>query len=82
MKDLEKIFYGNIVAYVTAMLPEATLGDLSNVVWMLVLIQFQSSTLLCFHLLRTGTFNQSVLHFSLFLDDASVHLHSDSVYFL
>ena len=33
MKDLEKIFYGNIVAYDTAMLPEAKLGDLSTVIW-------------------------------------------------
>ncbi|KAE9597075.1 putative ubiquinol-cytochrome c chaperone/UPF0174 [Lupinus albus] len=33
MKDLEKIFYGNIVAYDTAMLPEAKQGDLSNVIW-------------------------------------------------
>ncbi|RXI08633.1 hypothetical protein DVH24_022777 [Malus domestica] len=33
MKDLEKIFYGNIVAYDAAVLPEAKLDDLQNVIW-------------------------------------------------
>ncbi|KAL2342072.1 hypothetical protein Fmac_010012 [Flemingia macrophylla] len=33
MKELEKIFYGNIVAYDTAILPEAKQGDFSNVIW-------------------------------------------------
>ncbi|XP_022133274.1 ubiquinol-cytochrome-c reductase complex assembly factor 1 [Momordica charantia] len=33
MKDLEKIFYGNIVAYDSAMLPEAGQDELQNVIW-------------------------------------------------
>jgi len=33
MKDLEKIFYGNIVAYDNALLPEAGKNDLSDVLW-------------------------------------------------
>lgn len=33
MKDLEKIFYGNIVAYDAAMLPEARPDELQNVIW-------------------------------------------------
>ncbi|OVA09292.1 Ubiquinol-cytochrome c chaperone [Macleaya cordata] len=33
MKDLEKIFYGNIVAYDAAMLPEAKQDELVNVIW-------------------------------------------------
>uniref|UniRef100_A0A1D1ZK33 Ubiquinol-cytochrome c reductase complex chaperone CBP3 n=1 Tax=Anthurium amnicola TaxID=1678845 RepID=A0A1D1ZK33_9ARAE len=33
MKDLEKIFYGNIVAYDAAMSPEARNDDLLNVIW-------------------------------------------------
>ncbi|XP_057972584.1 uncharacterized protein LOC131160725 [Malania oleifera] len=33
MKDLEKIFYGNIVAYDSAMLPEASLDELPSVLW-------------------------------------------------
>ncbi|XP_024029696.1 ubiquinol-cytochrome-c reductase complex assembly factor 1 isoform X1 [Morus notabilis] len=33
MKDLEKIFYGNIVAYDAAMLPEAKPDELQNVIW-------------------------------------------------
>ncbi|KAJ8438881.1 hypothetical protein Cgig2_007726 [Carnegiea gigantea] len=33
MKDLEKIFYGNIVAYDASLLPEAGKDDLSNVLW-------------------------------------------------
>ncbi|KAG6595120.1 ubiquinol-cytochrome-c reductase complex assembly factor 1 [Cucurbita moschata] len=33
MKDLEKIFYGNIVAYDSAMLPEAGQDELRNVIW-------------------------------------------------
>lgn len=33
MKDLEKIFYGNLVAYDDALLPEAGKDELSNVLW-------------------------------------------------
>ncbi|KAK3026431.1 hypothetical protein RJ639_041443, partial [Escallonia herrerae] len=33
MKDLEKIFYGNIVAYDNALLPEAKQDELQNVLW-------------------------------------------------
>ncbi|KAK4348581.1 hypothetical protein RND71_031336 [Anisodus tanguticus] len=33
MKDLEKIFYCNIVAYDAAMLPEAKQDELQNVIW-------------------------------------------------
>lgn len=33
MKELEKIFYGNIVAYDAAMQPDAKQGDLQNVIW-------------------------------------------------
>ncbi|KAJ8649996.1 hypothetical protein MRB53_003019 [Persea americana] len=33
MKDLEKIFYGNIVAYDAAMVPEAQKDELSKVMW-------------------------------------------------
>ncbi|CAM8912293.1 unnamed protein product [Rhodiola kirilowii] len=33
MKDLEKIFYGNIVAYDKALLPEAKQDELPNVIW-------------------------------------------------
>ncbi|XP_030530249.1 ubiquinol-cytochrome-c reductase complex assembly factor 1 [Rhodamnia argentea] len=33
MKDLEKIFYGNIVAYDSAMLPEAKRDEMTNVIW-------------------------------------------------
>ncbi|KAK9095238.1 hypothetical protein Scep_026707 [Stephania cephalantha] len=33
MKELEKIFYGNIIAYDTAMLPEAKQDELSNMIW-------------------------------------------------
>ncbi|KAI5346809.1 hypothetical protein L3X38_014688 [Prunus dulcis] len=33
MKDLEKIFYGNIVAYDAAVLPEARQNELQNVIW-------------------------------------------------
>lgn len=33
MKDLEKILYGNIVAYDNALLPEAGKDDLANVLW-------------------------------------------------
>lgn len=35
MKDLEKIFYGNIVAYDSAILPVAKQDELSNVIWRL-----------------------------------------------
>ncbi|XP_076894099.1 uncharacterized protein LOC143546287 isoform X1 [Bidens hawaiensis] len=33
MRELEKIFYGNIVAYDTAMLPEAKQDELHNTIW-------------------------------------------------
>ncbi|KAG2692232.1 hypothetical protein I3843_08G042300 [Carya illinoinensis] len=33
MKDLEKIFYGNIVAYDSAILPEASSDELPKVIW-------------------------------------------------
>ncbi|KAK9144561.1 hypothetical protein Sjap_004464 [Stephania japonica] len=33
MKELEKIFYGNIIAYDAAMLPEAKQDELSNMIW-------------------------------------------------
>lgn len=33
MKDLEKIFYGNVVAYDSAVRPEASSDELSNVIW-------------------------------------------------
>ncbi|CAL5366772.1 unnamed protein product [Camellia sinensis] len=33
MKDLEKIFYGNVVAYDAALLPEAKQHELENVLW-------------------------------------------------
>ncbi|KAD5961333.1 hypothetical protein R6Q59_014281 [Mikania micrantha] len=33
MRELEKIFYGNIVAYDTAMLPEAKPDELHNAIW-------------------------------------------------
>ncbi|KAK8516218.1 hypothetical protein V6N13_025725 [Hibiscus sabdariffa] len=33
MKELEKIFYGNIVAYDAALLPEATREELTEVIW-------------------------------------------------
>ncbi|KMS98919.1 hypothetical protein BVRB_3g068070 [Beta vulgaris subsp. vulgaris] len=33
MKDLEKIFYGNLVAYDAALLPQAGKDDLLNVIW-------------------------------------------------
>ncbi|PSR93304.1 Ubiquinol-cytochrome-c reductase complex assembly factor like [Actinidia chinensis var. chinensis] len=33
MKDLEKIFYGNIVAYDAALLPESKQDELENVLW-------------------------------------------------
>jgi cytochrome b pre-mRNA-processing protein 3 len=35
MKDLEKIFYGNVVAYDSAMLPEAKSDELANIIWRL-----------------------------------------------
>lgn len=38
MKELEKIFYGNIVAYDAAILPEAKPSDFATVIWRLVLI--------------------------------------------
>ncbi|OAY78464.1 Ubiquinol-cytochrome-c reductase complex assembly factor 1, partial [Ananas comosus] len=36
MKELEKIFYGNIVAYDAAMKPEARHDDLANAIWSMV----------------------------------------------
>nr|XP_043634664.1 ubiquinol-cytochrome-c reductase complex assembly factor 1-like isoform X3 [Erigeron canadensis] len=33
MRELEKVFYGNIVAYDTAMLPEAKPDELQNTIW-------------------------------------------------
>jgi cytochrome b pre-mRNA-processing protein 3 len=33
MKELEKILYGNIVAYDAAMLPEAKPDELPKVIW-------------------------------------------------
>ncbi|GLT39856.1 hypothetical protein SLA2020_140230 [Shorea laevis] len=33
MKELERIFYGNIVAYDAALLPEAKMDELTNVLW-------------------------------------------------
>eukprot|EP01018_Ginkgo_biloba_P013923 Gb_27026 [translate_table: standard] len=33
MKDLEKIFYGNVAAYDAAMLPEASKDELPRVIW-------------------------------------------------
>ncbi|KAF4372056.1 hypothetical protein F8388_000272, partial [Cannabis sativa] len=33
MKDLERIFYGNIVAYDAAIVPEAKQDELPNVIW-------------------------------------------------
>lgn len=33
MKDLEKIFYGNIVAYDAALAPDAKHDDLAKVIW-------------------------------------------------
>lgn len=33
MRELEKVFYGNIVAYDTAMLPEANPDELQNAIW-------------------------------------------------
>nr|AFK45549.1 unknown [Lotus japonicus] len=44
MKDLEKIFYGNIVAYDTALLPEAKPVDFSNVIWRNIFSDDGSST--------------------------------------
>lgn len=35
MKDLEKIFYGNVAAYDAAILPEAAKDELSHVIWRL-----------------------------------------------
>ena len=33
MRELEKVFYGNIVAFDTAMLPEAKPDDLQTAIW-------------------------------------------------
>ncbi|KAI7750220.1 hypothetical protein M8C21_026317, partial [Ambrosia artemisiifolia] len=45
MRELEKVFYGNIVAFDTAMLPEAKPGDLQNAVWKNVFAEDGSSKL-------------------------------------
>ncbi|KAK7399997.1 hypothetical protein VNO78_11195 [Psophocarpus tetragonolobus] len=44
MKELEKIFYGNIVAYDTAILPQAKPGDFSNAIWRNIFSEDGSST--------------------------------------
>ncbi|KAI9085689.1 hypothetical protein K1719_032295 [Acacia pycnantha] len=44
MKDLEKIFYGNIVAYDTALLPEAKPNDFTDVIWRNIFSDDGSST--------------------------------------
>lgn len=44
MKELEKIFYGNIVAYDTAILPEAKPSDFSNAIWRNIFSEDGSST--------------------------------------
>ncbi|CAJ1975991.1 unnamed protein product [Sphenostylis stenocarpa] len=44
MKELEKIFYGNIVAYDTAILPEAKPGDFTNAIWRNIFSEDGSST--------------------------------------
>lgn len=38
MKDLEKIFYGNLVAYDAALLPEAGKDALPNVIWRYIVV--------------------------------------------
>nr|XP_043607868.1 ubiquinol-cytochrome-c reductase complex assembly factor 1 [Erigeron canadensis] len=45
MRELEKVFYGNIVAFDTAMLPEAKPGDLQNAIWKNVFAEDGSSKL-------------------------------------
>lgn len=58
MKDLEKIFYGNIVAYDAAMLPEAKQDELQNVIWKYGFypsIGFSLNDIFCFWLSRTVT---------------------------
>ncbi|XP_004485601.2 uncharacterized protein [Cicer arietinum] len=44
MKELEKIFYGNIVAYDAAILPEAKPSDFTNVIWRNIFSDDGSST--------------------------------------
>ncbi|PNY07716.1 ubiquinol-cytochrome c reductase complex chaperone CBP3-like protein [Trifolium pratense] len=44
MKELEKIFYGNIVAYDAAILPEAKPGDFATVIWRNIFSDDGSST--------------------------------------
>ncbi|KAI3815885.1 hypothetical protein L1987_15568 [Smallanthus sonchifolius] len=39
MRELEKVFYGNIVAFDTAMLPEAKHDDLQNAIWKMYLLK-------------------------------------------
>ncbi|KAK9059671.1 hypothetical protein SSX86_020375 [Deinandra increscens subsp. villosa] len=45
MRELEKVFYGNIVAFETAMLPEAKHDDLQNAIWKNVFAEDGSSEL-------------------------------------
>ncbi|XP_076944843.1 uncharacterized protein LOC143615647 [Bidens hawaiensis] len=45
MRELEKVFYGNIVAFDTAMLPEAKPDDLQNAIWKNVFAEDGSSKL-------------------------------------
>ncbi|KAI3817900.1 hypothetical protein L1987_11700 [Smallanthus sonchifolius] len=45
MRELEKVFYGNIVAFDTAMLPEAKEDDLQNAIWKNVFAEDGSSKL-------------------------------------
>ncbi|KAM0042931.1 putative ubiquinol-cytochrome c chaperone/UPF0174 [Helianthus debilis subsp. tardiflorus] len=45
MRELEKVFYGNIVAFDTAMLPEAKQDDLQNAIWKNVFAEDGSSKL-------------------------------------
>lgn len=33
MRELEKVFYGNVIVYDTAMLPEAKPDELQNAIW-------------------------------------------------
>ncbi|CAK8530333.1 unnamed protein product [Lathyrus sativus] len=44
MKELEKIFYGNIVAYDAAILPEAKPGDFASIIWRNIFSDDGSST--------------------------------------
>lgn len=44
MKELEKIFYGNVVAYDAALLPEAKKDELQTVIWR---YNFITDSILC-----------------------------------